>query len=558
MADATQNARALKAERNRFLGFAFASADLLVEVNDLLHMNFITGAAADLTGHKPDALLGLPLTDLFEERERGYLIAAISRLEFGRRLQPITIKLLRADHSLVDVIVGGFQMETGTYLSISRADRLWPQNRMPGSRSDETGLMNKEAYIKAMADRLSSLSDEERQVTLFVIDGLESLRDTADPKSVQAFLEDIGNMVRAMSLGGDSAGQLSPHDLSLMHNADNAAEIAALEARIQEKAAEAGLGQIKIKKFNLDLDITGLSDDDAAKALTYALQKFSDTPMAADFKITNLAEASQSYLADTVGRLNVMRASMAPEKVNIAFQPVVKLDTREAWYYESAVQLEGFNSPKEMLAFAEQIGVIEDFDLLVLDKILEQLRIKARHSFHPKIALNVNVLSLASPLFLGSLRNHIKQAGSVGRQVAIEINDAASITDLARLDNVVQKLREDGNPVAIDNVGVGKTLDILREVKVDYAKLAPSLVSGFLTNPKQEGLLKSMIATCRSLKYVMVAEGVTDEDEARTLKSLGVQYGQGTLFGKPSTGGQALSYRPSDRSMNKRGVSVTW
>lgn len=559
MTDAQQNARAIKAERNRFLGFAFASADLLIQVDDLLTMTFVTGASSDVTGHVPTQLVGQPLINIFHESQRGYVISALCNLEPGKRLQPISAKLLRADQQLLDVIVGGFQMDSQeVYLSVMRADRLWINEGGKVSRDSSSGLMSQDSYIDAMTQRLNALSDEERQITSFVIEGLEDLRENADPKTVEAFLSEVGDMIRSLSIGGDSSGHLGPNAMSLMHTHETAAELAAMEQKIQEKAQSAGLGNIKIRRFNLDLDVRGLTDEDAAKALGYALQKFSQHGVDSDFNIRNLTEAAQSYIVETADRVNTMRAAMDPDRVIVAFQPVVKLESRDAWYYESAVRLEGFSSPREMLAFAETLGMTADFDLLVIDKIIEQLKAKATHGFTPKVALNVAVTSLASPLFLGSLRSHIKNAGSAGKQIAIEINDAAAVTDLTLLDGVIQKIREDGLPVAIDNVGVGRTMDILRDVKVDYVKLAPDLVTGYLEDSTQEAVLKSTIAACRSMKYVMVAEGVQSEDEARGLKTMGVQYGQGVLFGRPSTGGQGLSYKPGERNVRKRGVSVTW
>ena len=61
----------LRSERDRFVAFAFAAADLLIEASAEGRILFCTGAAQVLTGKAPNALLGSNVATLLVPAEIG-------------------------------------------------------------------------------------------------------------------------------------------------------------------------------------------------------------------------------------------------------------------------------------------------------------------------------------------------------------------------------------------------------------------------------------------------------------------------------------------------------
>ena len=93
-----------------------------------------------------------------------------------------------------------------------------------------------------------------------------------------------------------------------------------------------------------------------------------------------------------------------------------------------------------------------------------------------------------------------------------------------------------GVPVCIDDFGAGAAaFRYLREFRVDYVKLDGAYVRGALQNAREHGFLLSMIELANFVGAKVIAEMIEQEDQARMMRELGVEYGQGWLFGKPGS-----------------------
>ncbi len=77
----------------RYLGFAFASADLLFELNSGGVVAFAVGAARQVAGMDLDAMKGSAWRDFVAEEDQGIVEAFLGGLEPGDRRGPIRIGL---------------------------------------------------------------------------------------------------------------------------------------------------------------------------------------------------------------------------------------------------------------------------------------------------------------------------------------------------------------------------------------------------------------------------------------------------------------------------------
>jgi EAL domain-containing protein (putative c-di-GMP-specific phosphodiesterase class I) len=88
--------------------------------------------------------------------------------------------------------------------------------------------------------------------------------------------------------------------------------------------------------------------------------------------------------------------------------------------------------------------------------------------------------------------------------------------------------------VCIDDFGAGSAaFRYLREFRTDYVKLDGAYVRGALQNAREHGFLLSMIELANFVGAKVIAEMIEHEDQAQMMRDLGVEYGQGWLFGKP-------------------------
>src|SRR3546814_20306737 len=74
-------AKDMRAERDRFVAFAFSAADLMLEIAGDGSVLFVSGAARLLTGEDSDRLTGRQFSSLIDEADRHFIL---NLLEIGR------------------------------------------------------------------------------------------------------------------------------------------------------------------------------------------------------------------------------------------------------------------------------------------------------------------------------------------------------------------------------------------------------------------------------------------------------------------------------------------
>jgi EAL domain-containing protein (putative c-di-GMP-specific phosphodiesterase class I) len=135
---------------------------------------------------------------------------------------------------------------------------------------------------------------------------------------------------------------------------------------------------------------------------------------------------------------------------------------------------------------------------------------------------------------MDTLMEQIKQFDSPSR-VVVEITEQEGVENFKMLRRVVEKLREMGVQIAIDDFGSGyANYAHILEIKPDYLKIDGSLIQNILTDSDSQILVKSIIRFAQELNITTVAEFVENEKIFELLKKYGVDEFQGYYFGRPT------------------------
>jgi EAL domain-containing protein (putative c-di-GMP-specific phosphodiesterase class I) len=116
----------------------------------------------------------------------------------------------------------------------------------------------------------------------------------------------------------------------------------------------------------------------------------------------------------------------------------------------------------------------------------------------------------------------------------VELTEHSAVGDYDALERALHPLREAGLRIAVDDAGAGyATFRHILRLEPDFIKLDLSLISGIDADPAQRALAGAVVALAREMRGV-VAEGIERSAELAVLLCLGVDAGQGYLFGRPS------------------------
>ena len=119
--------------------------------------------------------------------------------------------------------------------------------------------------------------------------------------------------------------------------------------------------------------------------------------------------------------------------------------------------------------------------------------------------------------------------------------------DCAAVREAVRRLGGDIR-LALDDTGAGvANFGHIVELRPDFVKLDASLVRNVNVNLGRQALVVAMRYFARSAGCRLIAEGIETEEEARTLTSLGVEFGQGYWLGRPQLARAIASTRSPGR-----------
>lgn len=285
----------------------------------------------------------------------------------------------------------------------------------------------------------------------------------------------------------------------------------------------------------MDLDGCGLGPARAARALRLALGGLRDGGLDAVAR-RGLGEGLVAFITAADARIEATRAAIRERRFHLLFQPIVTLADRQVHHFEALLRPRStpelaVRSVQEFVLFAEAAGLSEELDWAVLDTAAAASEAARGAS----VAVNVSGLSMQSSAFRDRMLDRLARATRAGANLLIELTETADIDDLGSAVASMAGLRAAGIPVCLDDFGSGSAaFRYLREFRVDYVKLDGSYVRGALSSAREHGFLLTMVELANFMGAKTVAETIETEEQARLMREIGIEFGQGYLFGRPA------------------------
>lgn len=531
----------MRAERDKFLAFAFARADMLVEIDLECRIQFVSGAVQALTGIEGERLIGTNFGDLLSVGSRA-LAGELKSLAIGsHRLDDRHAQLMRGTRPLPIILAGCGLPERADRYYITVTVAPPKKDAAPGEvtidrstlvRDQATGLVEGASFVDIAKQRIAASRDrnEPLRMTMLELEGLGGLMDRLDANQRPTLLREVGSFLQEKSVDGDSAASLAEDKFSVLHDEgvsedELRRELSALTKRVDP----VGRG-LEVVTTSLNLDASTMNDADAARALVYAVNKFADS-QPGQFTIQSLSDGLQELLVATTARVSSFRSTLKARGFELVFQPIVYLEDRKIHHQEALTRLPDGSSPFDMVTFAEEVGFVAEFDLSVADQALSLLQGDAELV---PIAVNVSGRSLESNIFVAELQALLKRYDKVRTRLSIEVTESARITNFEGVQNVLRALRESGQQLCLDDFGAGAAaFHYLRAFSVDVVKIDGSYVKAIESSERDRAFVRAIRQLCDDLKISTVAEMIESDRQATLLERLGITYGQGYLFGRP-------------------------
>ena len=541
-----------KAQRDRFIAFSLAAADLLIEIDGDFRIVRTVGATQSLLNECPADLQGRDVGMAFAAGERAFVRRLLERTRAIGRIEPCGVHLETSDEPL-SVTLGACALpgDANMYLSVtvqSSAATLGNDSR--DAASGLLGPDNYQAFVEAALAREGIHGPAELKMVR--LQGLSGVMRGLPVAQSDMLLGEIGAVLRAQSLGGAAAARLSEDAFSFVPSPKGEpASEASLTRDLRAAAQTAGVDGSKLTPtmMSLQLNVGNLDQDSVARALSFALTSFCKNE---GRPIDNLENGLESAMAETVQHFDSIRTVIEKNDFALFFQPVVSLADRSIHHYEALMRFADGRKPFDTIRISEQLGLVQDFDLAVAQKTLQAL-----HD-HPEVSVAINLSghSVQSDVFREQLRQLVMPFKGIESRLMFELTESKAVEDMEAAATFLKWLRRTGFAVCLDDFGAGAAAySYLRNFDVDYVKIDGPFLHEARSNPRQKALIRSVATLCHELKSEVIAEMIEDEEMATLCRDLGIAYGQGFHFGKPKPQFDAPKEVVNGR---RKGFSESW
>jgi len=497
----------------RLLGLAFASADLLLEMDADRKVTFALGAAP-FGDQSVQALMADGLGRFLTAPALANLKDAVAGLQPGRRNGCVVVEFAQ----------GGWrrQAELSLFMlpdlapavscAVRYTDAAWATGQpVPAA------ILDAAAFLDRAREVLSSKS-EGLAVTFLDIDGLSQAQDAGIASG--ASVARIEAHIQAASIGSRSATRLEGDRFALLRDASQGDLSRSVRAAVE----------------NEGLSLNVRSSDQAVAAEASPLNTLRALRFAVEACLkggidTDPTEAFSRSLASTLKGAETFQAIVRERRFDLHYQPIVDLGTRSIQHFEALARFSGANGPANVIQMAEELGLIEEFDLAVAAKAFNRLRQPGSGLL--TFAVNVSGASLTTDRYVQQLLSLTDAHADDRRRLIVEVTETAALSDMEAANRRLSVLRRAGIRVCIDDFGSGSAaFDYLRGLSVDAVKIDGRFVTDLETDPKSRTVIAHLVDMCAALKLETIAEMIETEAAAAILKEIGVTHGQGWLFGR--------------------------
>lgn len=221
------------------------------------------------------------------------------------------------------------------------------------------------------------------------------------------------------------------------------------------------------------------------------------------------------------------------------YQPIVDARGRTIEGFETLMRWKhptlGMVPPGRFIPIAETNGLINLLGAWALKAACMQIRqfeeVAGRELY---ISVNISPRQFRSDKFLSVLDDALTLSGTPGRNLVLEITEGTLMVDPVHAESVLARMTERGARIAIDDFGTGySSLAYLKRFPISVLKIDRAFVKDLPGADKDAAICNAVMAMAKHLELSVVAEGVETEAQLAFLDSLGCQYVQGYLTGKP-------------------------
>jgi EAL domain-containing protein (putative c-di-GMP-specific phosphodiesterase class I) len=179
--------------------------------------------------------------------------------------------------------------------------------------------------------------------------------------------------------------------------------------------------------------------------------------------------------------------ALEQDALHLVFQPIVTVSSAKAHHYEVLVRMVEHNGtliePGTFIPAAEQFGLIQRVDRQIITKAIRRLADLPGEMRDVGFSINLSGLSVGRQDTFELIEQEIRECGVDPARITFEITETAACEQLNSAVEFIQKIRQLGCLVALDDFGVGfSSFSYLKHLRADILKIDGSFIRDIHNN----------------------------------------------------------------------------
>ncbi len=414
-----------------------------------------------------------------------------------------------------------------------------------------TGLPSRELFMNRLEGMVAiARSEEKLRPTVFVID-IDRFKQVNDGLGISAgdtILLTVARRLHRLLKPRDALARFSGDQFAMMILSEQEpARIAAIADAVKQ-AIRAPIAFAK-REIVLTASIglltwtdTQMTAEDMVKDAELAMQQ---AKRFGGDRIEPFRPAFRSIGTDRLQLESDLRRAVERKEFTLAYQPIVRMEDRSIAGFEALIRWEhprrGTIPPSEFIPIAESCELIVQIGLFAMQKAADDFSNWQRQIGDATLSVSVNLSSrqLLRRDLVSDVKSVIARSNIKPRCFRLELTESLVMDNPEQSAHVLAKLKQIGIGLSLDDFGTGySSLAYLTRFPFDTIKIDKSFLDD--SSPKRDVLLKSMVNMAHELGLSVVAEGISDENDALQLRQMGCEYVQSFMFGAPMAADAAL------------------
>ncbi len=254
--------------------------------------------------------------------------------------------------------------------------------------------------------------------------------------------------------------------------------------------------------------------------------------------VTYAASGQAALMAPRLDWVDRIRRALAEDRFVLHGQPILSLGgdhrPREELLLRMVDESGDLIPPASFLAVAERFDLIQEIDRWVVREAVALLARLERSGTRAALEVNLSAKSVTDAELPAMIETELARTGVDPSGLVFEMTETAAIVNVEQAKRFAISMRELGCEFALDDFGAGfASFYYLKHLAFDYLKIDGEFIADLRGSETNQLLVRALVDIARGLGKQTIAEYVGDAETLELLRDMRVDYAQGFHVARP-------------------------